>query len=116
MDKAGGFIGREALAAQRAGVQRRRMVQLRLPMTDAPMLYHQEPILRDGVIVGSVTSGAYGHRIGASLGMGYVECPEGVSAAWLESGTWEVEVAWKRYPVEVAFKAPYDPKGERIKG
>ncbi len=116
MDKVGGFIGREALAAQRAGVRRRRMVQLRLPMTDAPMLYHQEPILRDGVIVGSVTSGAYGHRIGGSLGMGYVECPEGVSAAWLESGTWEVEVAWTRYPVEVAFKAPYDPKGERITG
>ena len=116
MDKEGGFIGREALAAQKAGPQRRRMVQLRLPMADAPMLYHQEPILRDGVIVGSVTSGAYGHRIGASLGMGYVSCEAGVTADWLATGTWEVEVAWTRYPVEVALKAPYDPEGERIKG
>ena len=116
MGKPGGFIGREALAAQKAGPQRRRMVQLRLPMADAPMLYHQEPILRDGVIVGSVTSGAFGYRIGASLGMGYLECAEGVTADWLASGKWEVEVAWTRYPIEVTFKAPYDPKGERIKG
>jgi glycine cleavage system aminomethyltransferase T len=116
MDKPDGFIGREALAAQKAGPQRRRMVQLRLPIADAPMLYHQEPILRDGVIVGSVTSGAYGHRVKASLGMGYVESVNGVTADWLASGTWEVEVAWKRYPVEVALKAPYDPKGGRIKG
>ncbi|MDH5798504.1 MAG: FAD-dependent oxidoreductase, partial [Paracoccaceae bacterium] len=116
MDKPGGFIGGEALVAQKAGPRRRRMVQLRLPMDDAPMLYHQEPILRDGVIVGSVTSGAFGHRVGASLGMGYVEYAAGVDADWLASGSWEVEVAWKRYPVEVGLRGWYDPKGERIRG
>jgi heterotetrameric sarcosine oxidase gamma subunit len=117
LDKPGGFIGREALVAQRArGRQERRLVQLRLTAPDAPMLYHQEPILRDGVIVGSVTSGAWGHRVGASLGMGYVASEAGVNAGWLASGKWEVEVAWKRHPVEVGLRAWYDPKGERIRG
>jgi 4-methylaminobutanoate oxidase (formaldehyde-forming) len=119
MDKPGGFIGREALLAQKAaGPVARRMVHLRLTNTgtDAPMMYHNEPILRDGVIVGSVTSGAWGHRVGASLGMGYVTCAEGVSDAWLASGAWEVEIAWQRQPVTVQLRPWYDPKGERLKG
>lgn len=118
MDKPGGFIGREALLRQKAeGPMTRRLVQLRLTGDGIPPhLYHNEPILRDGQIVGSVTSGAYGHRVGASLGMGYVAHPEGVSGAWLASGRWEVEIAWQRHPVAVQFRPWYDPEGVRIKG
>ena len=79
------------------------------------MLYHHEPILRDGLIIGSVTSGAYGHRIGASLGMGYVTCAEGVSDQWLASGKLELEVAWKRYPVQAQLGSWYDPKSARVR-
>ncbi|HVG47887.1 MAG TPA: glycine cleavage T C-terminal barrel domain-containing protein, partial [Rubellimicrobium sp.] len=114
-----GFIGREALLRQRdAGPLRRRLVQLQLPDLgpETPMLHHNEPILRDGLIVGSVTSGAWGHRIGASLGMGYVAAPEGINDSWLSSGTWEVEVAWRRVPVRVQRQPWYDPKGLRLKG
>jgi 4-methylaminobutanoate oxidase (formaldehyde-forming) len=118
-DKPGGFMGRDALLKQKvAGPLRRRLVQLRLPDLgpETPMLYHNEPILRDGVIVGSVTSGAWGHRVGASLGMGYVVAPEGVTDHWLATGTWEVEVAWRRWPVRVQRQPWYDPKGLRLKG
>jgi 4-methylaminobutanoate oxidase (formaldehyde-forming) len=119
MDKPGGFIGRQALLAKKAaGPVARRMVQLRLANTgaDAPLMYHNEPILRDGVIVGSVTSGAWGHRVGASLGLGYVTCDAGVTEGWLTSGDWQVEIAWKRHAVQVQLRAWYDPKGERLKG
>lgn len=118
LDKPGGFIGREALLRQKAeGPVTRRLVQLRLPDgPDAPMLFHQEPILRDGVIVGSVTSGAFGHRIGASLGMGYVSCDDGVTNEWLASGRMEIEVAWKRYPIQAQLRPWYDPSGERLRG
>ena len=118
LDKPGGFIGREALLRQKAeGALTRRIVQLRLA-TDGipPHLYHNEPILRDGQIVGSVTSGAYGHRIEASLGIGYVSHAGGVTEAWLADGRWEVEVAWRRYPVIAQFRSWYDPKGDRMKG
>ncbi len=118
LDKPGGFIGREALVRQKAeGPVTRRLVQLRLDVAGIPPhLYHNEPILRDGAIVGSVTSGAYGHRVGASLGMGYVSHPEGVSDAWLSEGRWEVEIAWQRYPVTAQLRPWYDPKGERLRG
>ncbi len=117
MDKPGGFIGREALLTQKAeGPIRRRLVQVRLEGGDeAPMLYHYEPVFRDGERVGSVMSGAYGHRIGASLGLAYVSHPEGVTKDWLESGRWEVEAALKRIPARVQFGPWYDPKGEKIK-
>jgi len=112
------FIGREALLRQReAGPLDRRLMQVRVEAGGIPPhLYHNEPILRDGEIVGSVTTGAYGHRVGASLGMGYVSCPGGVTPDWLASGAWEAEIAWKRYPVRLQPGPWFDPKGTRPKG
>jgi 4-methylaminobutanoate oxidase (formaldehyde-forming) len=117
-DKPGGFVGREALLKQRAaGTPDRRLVQVKVDVEGvAPHLYHNEPILRGGEIVGSVTSGAYGHRVGASLGMGYVSCPGGVTPDWLETGEWQVEIAWKRYPARLQLRPWYDPKGDRLRG
>jgi glycine cleavage system aminomethyltransferase T/glycine/D-amino acid oxidase-like deaminating enzyme len=117
-DKPGGFRGREALIGQR-GVKSlsKRLVQVRL-LGDAattPLLYHEEPIVRDGSIVGSIKSGAFGHRVGASLGMGYVHCEQGVSAEWLATDHWEIEVACERYPAKVQLAAWYDPTNQRIK-
>jgi 4-methylaminobutanoate oxidase (formaldehyde-forming) len=117
-DKPGGFVGREALLKQRAaGALPKRLVQVMLvdDSSAAPLLYHEEPIVRDGVIVGSVKSGAWGFRLGKSIGMGYVETPAGVSREWLESGRWEVEVACERYAARVQLQPWYDPKSERIK-
>jgi 4-methylaminobutanoate oxidase (formaldehyde-forming) len=117
-DKPGGFTGREALLKQRvAGTLPKRLVQVMLvdDSPAAPLLYHEEPIVRDGTIVGSIKSGAWGHRLGKSLGMGYVACPDGVSKEWLQSGRWEVEVACRRHAARVQLEAWYDPKNERIK-
>ncbi len=78
-DKPGGFVGRDALLAQKAaGPLQRRLVQVMLDDASdtAPLLYHDEPIVRDGVIVGSIRSGAWGHRLGRSIGMGYVSCDD----------------------------------------
>ena len=117
-DKKTDFIGRAELVKQRdRNIQPKRMVCLALADggDKAPMMYHEEPIYRDGVIVGSTTSGAWGHRINASLGMGYVKNPDGVTKDWIEAGKWEVEIAWQRYPANVQLQSFYDPKGERIK-
>ena len=117
-DKVGGFIGRDALQKQKAlPCLSKRMVCLALVDNSetAPMIYHEEPVYRDGVKVGSTTSGAWGHRMGLSLGLAYVKHQGGVTREWLESGKWEIELAWKRYPARVQFSSFYDPKGERIK-
>ena len=118
-NKPGGFIGKEALEKSRAEhrLQPKRLVCLALDdnSASAPMIYHEEPLYRNGVIVGSTTSGAWGHRVNRSLGLAYVSNTEGASKEWIESGTWEVELAWTRYSAKVQLESFYDPKGGRIK-
>ena len=58
---------------------------------------------------------AESNRVNLSLGLGYVHNPDGVTRDWIEGGSWEVELAWKRYPAKVQFQSFYDPRGERIK-
>jgi 4-methylaminobutanoate oxidase (formaldehyde-forming) len=119
-DKPGGFIGREALVRQRdAGPLESRLVNLRIArasLEHGPYLLRNEPVWKDGVLVGHVTSGAWGFRVGASLGMASVRRPGGVSAAWLASGGFEVEVAGVRHAASLQFGAHYDPKNERLRG
>lgn len=117
LDKQGGFVGQQALLKQRSeGSVKRRLVQVKLSGgPEMPMLYHNEPLLLDGAIVGSITSGAYGHRIRASLGLGYVNNPHGVTKDWVASGSWEVEIAMKRYAVQLQFGPWYDPQGVAVR-
>ncbi len=65
MDAPGGFEGREALAA---APRERRQGFLLLDDPD-PVLAHGESVLMDGRVVGHVTSGAYGHTLGAACGL-----------------------------------------------
>jgi 4-methylaminobutanoate oxidase (formaldehyde-forming) len=110
------FIGRSALQKSReAGIPTKRLVQFKLPEGCKKMLYHEEPIWKDGEIVGSVTSGGYGHRLDRSMAMGYIHCAEGVTKDYLASGGFEVEIACERIDAEASLAPFYDPKNERIK-
>ena len=116
LDKPGGFIGRDALLPQRdSGVAKRRLVQLKLHAPFHEILYHDEPIWLDGRIVGSVTSGAFGHRVGAQLGMGYISHPDGVTREMLATSDFNVQIADRMYPVAAQLAPWFDPKGMRIK-
>ena len=108
-----GFIGRDAVLRKREGGLMRRLVQFRL-VDPAPMLFHNEAIVRDGKIVGPVTSGNYGHALGSAVGLGYVPC-EGQSAADVLGSSYEIEVAGKRHAAIASLVPMYDPKSERIK-
>ena len=113
-DKQGGFTGRDALLRQKETGIQKRLVQFAL--TDpAPMLYHNEPIWRDGKQVGYLTSGMYGHTVGSALGMGYVNNPDGVTADFIKSGSYEIEVAGVRHKATASLSPFYDPKSERVK-
>ena len=81
-----------------------------------PLLYHDEPVWRDGELVGRITSGAYGHTVGRAVGLGYVAQPDGVSDAFVESGRWEVEIACERHRARAQLAPPYDPKSLRVRG
>ena len=116
-DKPVPFIGREALLRQkeREGPLRKRLVQFLLHDPDV-MLYHHEPILRDGEIVGHLSSGNYGHTLGGSVGLGYVRCAEGVDKAYLAAGQFEIDVGGERIPATASLRPLYDSRGERMRG
>jgi 4-methylaminobutanoate oxidase (formaldehyde-forming) len=72
-----------------------------------PLLYHDEPIYRNGELISSVTHGAYAHLLGCAMGMGYLEYPEGISDEWILSGRYEIDVERMRIPATVHLKAPH---------
>lgn len=107
------FIGRDAVQRKRDEGLSARMVQFRLTDPE-PLLYHHEPVIRDGEIIGYLSSGNYGHHLGAAIGMGYVPC-KGESPADVLSSTYEIDVAGVRVPAEASLKPMYDPKSERVR-
>ena len=120
LDKPGGFIGREALLEQRkVGPAATRLVNIRIVAATpavGPYLMRNEPLWRHEEIVGYVTSGAWGFRLGGSFGLGYVRHAGGVTAAWLAAGDFEVEVAGTRHAVDLRLGGYYDPQGARLRG
>ena len=107
------FIGRAAVLEKKEKGLETRMVQFRLTDPE-PLLYHNEPILRDGEIVSYLSSGSYGHHLGAAIGMGYVPC-KGETAEQLMASSYEIEVAGTRVKAEASLRPMYDPKAERTR-
>ncbi|HLB79635.1 MAG TPA: FAD-dependent oxidoreductase, partial [Dongiaceae bacterium] len=113
-DKAAPFIGREVLLRQREAGVAKRLVQFALDDPD-PLLYHNEPIYRDGRLVGIVAAANYGHTLGRAIGLGYVKEPGGVDANFVRSGAFEIEVGGRRYAARASLSPMYDPKSERLR-
>ena len=109
------FVGRDAVLRKREHGLTRRLVQFKLTDPE-PLLYHNEPILRDGAFVGYLSSGGYGHHLGTAIGMGYVPCAQpGEKPADMLASTYEIDVMGSRIKAEAQLKPFYDPAGERAK-
>ena len=109
----GDFIGRDAVLRKKEAVLPRRLVQFRLTNPE-PLLFHNEAIVRDGRIVGTITSGNYGHHLGGAIGLGYVPSANETEADVLGS-RYEIEIAGERFAAETSLKPMYDPKAERVR-
>ena len=114
------FIGKGPLARQKAGgaatLFRTVSVSVNGLGRTGPYLAHNEPIWKGDDLVGHVTSGGWGYRVGKMLGLASLHREDGVSKAWLEEGDFEVQIAGKRYPIQVQLQPFYDPQGERMRG
>ena len=109
----GDFIGRDAVLRKKDAGLEKRLVQFILNDAE-PLLYHNEPIIRDGQIVGYLSSGNYGHSLGAAMGMGYVAC-SGESVAQVLASDYEIDVAGTRVSARASLAPFYDAKSERVK-
>lgn len=115
LDKAGGFLGRDAVIAAKAkGAPSRRIVQFTVD-DPLPMLWGGELILRDGKPVGEVRSAAYGHTLGRSVALGLIEEAAGVDKDYLQTGHFEVDLAGDRFALIAHLSPAYDPKALRVK-
>jgi 4-methylaminobutanoate oxidase (formaldehyde-forming) len=107
------FIGRDAVIRKKENGLENRLLQFVLNDGE-PLLYHNEPILRDGELVGYLSSGSYGHTLGAAVGLGYVPC-KGETVAEVLASDYEIDVAGARVKATPSMKPLYDPKSERVK-
>ena len=115
LDKAGGFIGRDALSALKAkGVPSRRMLHFIL-MDPEPLMFGNETIYLNGEDVGHVQVGAYGHTLGGAVGIGFAEHSAPLKANVVEEGRWEIDVAGIRVSAQASLKPLFDPAMERVK-
>ena len=115
LKKPGGFLGRDAVVAKKAeGPLTRRIVQI-LVKDPKPLLFHAEVVRRNGKALGYIRAASYGHTVGGAVGLMMVEAREPVTQAYLDAGTWEVEIAGRSYPAIASMKPLYDPENKRIK-
>jgi len=102
-----GYIGRDAFLASRDASPPRRLVLLEIDATDADA-WHDEPVDAADRTVGFVTSGGYGHTVGRSLALAYVDTDS------LEADL-NVEILGDRRPARVLPAPPVDPSGSRMR-
>ncbi len=109
LDK-GGFVGRDALVKRQADGPRQRLVTLQIDTNQAPA--HPGASLMSGDrVVGTVTSGDWGHRTGLNLAYAFVD----PSIATLGTQT-EIDMCGKRIGATVIAPSPYDPDLSRARG
>jgi 4-methylaminobutanoate oxidase (formaldehyde-forming) len=115
LKKPGGFIGKDAVLANKTrGPLKRRLAQVLLKNPE-PFLFHAEVVRRNGVDTGYVRAGSYGFSLGGAVGLFMIEADEPVTTEYIANGKWEVDIAGKIYPAEVSLRPFYDPKMEKIK-
>ena len=109
------FLGKEHIAEQKRNGTSRKLVAFRLEDPE-PLLYHYEPIYRNGEKVGHLTSGQFSPYFGTSIGLGYVHNHHGVADAdYLLDAKYEISVMNEKFAAVPSLEPMYDPKMERIK-
>ena len=103
------FVGRAAAIAERAAGPRRRFVVMEVGAADADVTGY-ESIMKDGVAVGYVTSGAYGHCVGKSLAAGYVP-----TALARDGERFVIDILGESCAATIRLEALHDPKGLRLR-
>ena len=108
------FVGREALERQKESGLSRRLVHFLMDDPE-PILLHDEPISRDDELVGMTSSGSFGYTLGRSVGMGYVDMPDGADKTWFEEAAYKIELGGSQFSAKASVRAFYDPTNERIR-
>ena len=108
LDKAD-FVGKAALAMRQADGPRKRLVTLKIDTDQAPARGGASLMQGDSV-VGTITSGDWGHRVGMNLAYAFV-APELAEIG----STMQVDMYGNLIGAEVIAPSPYDPDFIRMR-
>ena len=103
------FIGKAALIKRHNSGPRRKFVSMVIQSDLAPA-QPGDSLVTNGRIIGTVTSAAWGHRVGKNLAMGFVDPDHADCGA-----RFEVEILGERFAAEVCAPCFYDPGNERVR-
>ncbi len=113
------FIGKAYCVEKKAQgpAFNQRLLQI-LVKDPEPLLYHAEVVYRNDRAVGYVRAASYGFTLGGAVGLALIEAGEPINKAYMTEGTWEIDIAGRRYPLEVGLpmRPMYDPKMECVRG
>ncbi len=116
------FVGRDALSIQKArhgAATPHRTVSVMVDGASAeagPYLIHNEPVFKNGELVGHVTSGGWGFRLNAMIGLASLHQEGGVTKDWIDEAGFSVQIAGRLYPIRVQLGGFYDPSGAIMRG
>jgi len=118
LKKPGGFLGKDAVVAQKtAGPLRKRLLQIQLRDPD-PLLFHAEIVRRNDCALGYIRAASYGHTLGGAVGLAMISADragQAIDAKFIESGTWDVEIAGARVPAIASLRPLFDPDNKKVK-
>ena len=108
------FIGKESLQNQASSGLKKQLACFTVEDPSITLI-GRETLYRNGQRVGWLSSAGFGHTVDCPIGLGYVRDPKGVDRTFLESGTYELEVAGTKVPCRIHLEPLYDPKNQRVK-
>ncbi|WP_417733892.1 GcvT family protein [Roseovarius sp.] len=108
LDK-GEFTGRTALLKRQETGPGRKLATLRIEAQHAPV-HPGASLMRGDDVVGTITSGDYGHRVGMNLGYAFI-APELARTG----AAMELDLCGERVGAKVIEPSPYDPDFERMR-
>lgn len=106
------FIGLEAARKEKENGPEKSLVTFTIDVNEIDVMGN-EPIYRNGEIVGYVTSGAYAHHVDRSVAMGYIPTE---MAGETGDGAFHIEIFGDMRPATIAPAPLFDPKAERMRG
>ncbi|MFT7576362.1 MAG: dimethylglycine dehydrogenase [Alphaproteobacteria bacterium] len=105
------FIGRDAYLELKAKPAREKLVTLEIEVTNADAVGGEPIFTTDGEAAGRITSGAYGHHVGKSLGLAMIK-----TECLAVSDSFDVAILGLPHRAHVLKEPPFDPKGQRLRG
>ena len=105
----GEFVGRDALTTRHADGPTKRLVTLKVGTDHAPA-HGGASLMRGDRVVGTITSGDYGHRADLNLAYAFVD-----PALASEGSVMELDLCGQMVPCSVIKASPYDPDLSRVR-